>query len=193
MDDYTSCGLWVVENDNCHHIAIRIGTVILPVKRSPDEKRPNPQSYLVLHNVVHVPTILHNVFGGSCHRPRNVTGTTRGLNYEVKWWRDPSSNPTRAVFDFIFDSHPNIITQLTADRLERINETPGSSLCISEPPFGPETVSRGRDDQLSIFRWESIERAPIHPEGKGPLDSCHPRPTQPVVSPWIFSQCSDVQ
>ncbi|KAM0242171.1 hypothetical protein ACHAP5_007327 [Fusarium lateritium] len=199
-DDYTPCALRVVDiNEDCY-FAIGVGTVILPVKRSPDEKRPNPQNYLVLHDVAHVPTLSYNIFGGSCQCPRDVTATTRGFNYEVQWCRDSSGNPTRAVFDFIFDSHPNIVTELTTDRVERMNKTPGSRLCISEPPFGPETVSRGRDDQLPIFHKASIVNhlnlcGPPGPSPlleQGPMDSCHPRPTQPVVSPWIFSQYSNV-
>ncbi|KAF4464128.1 signal sequence receptor alpha subunit [Fusarium albosuccineum] len=109
-----------------------VGTVVLPVKRFPDEDGPSSNGLLVLENVTHAPDAPCNIIGRPITQDYRVT-----ITYAPEEVGDSGT---------ITDHQGRQIAFFKPEASTKFPE-----LCLSKPPVGPRVVRSGPLERLDLM------------------------------------------
>ncbi|KAF4982964.1 hypothetical protein FZEAL_1534 [Fusarium zealandicum] len=147
-------------------VVVGKGTVVLPVKRSPDEDGPSSHGILVLKDVLHCP-----------QTPNNLVGLCLKEDYRVKVLYDSDAGGSGTITD-------------RKDRpvgyFRSVKDSYLVELCLSEPPIGPRVTLHPNNTLLAPFSDES-ERRRRQGEKKQPQEFIGW-----ITPTWIYSEKCNV-
>ncbi|KAF2744138.1 hypothetical protein M011DRAFT_470797 [Sporormia fimetaria CBS 119925] len=121
-----------------------VGTVILPVKRSPTRSGPKAHGKIVLHNVIYCPSALCNIFAFS-------GGCSPGEDYVI---RCGGADPAKSKGSITKEDKTPVAYFDPKATLFNIR--------LSGPPYGPVTGDSVLDDNRPLLvnvRWPESEKA----------------------------------